>query len=125
MHYWFQKSWSLKRAKLPSLEYRRVRGDLIEVYKICHAIYDPTTTNTLLDFVSSNSRTRDHGYKITKPRYNTKQFQYFFTNRIINIWNNLPPEAANASSVNSFKNNLDKIFQEYMYSTNLCLYYMT
>ena len=31
----------LRILKLPSLEYRRVRDDLIEVYKICHKILDP------------------------------------------------------------------------------------
>jgi len=31
-----------------------------------------------------------------------------FTKRIINIWNSLPVHVVNSSSVNSFKNNLDK-----------------
>ena len=36
--------------KLPSLEYRRVGGDMIELYKICQRIYDPATTHTLVNF---------------------------------------------------------------------------
>ena len=31
----------LKRLKLPTLAYRRARGDMIEVYKIVNGIYDP------------------------------------------------------------------------------------
>ena len=31
----------LRKLKLPTLSYRRLRGDLIEVYKIVHDIYDP------------------------------------------------------------------------------------
>ena len=31
----------LQRRKLPTLKYRRLRGDMIEVFKITHNIYDP------------------------------------------------------------------------------------
>ena len=34
----------LKVLKLPSLEYRRMRGDLIETYKIVRGMYDVSTT---------------------------------------------------------------------------------
>ena len=37
----------LKKLKLPTLAYRRARGDMIEVYKIVTDIYDPKTTNNL------------------------------------------------------------------------------
>jgi len=30
----------LKKLNLPTLKYRRHRGDMIEVYKILHGIYD-------------------------------------------------------------------------------------
>ena len=40
----------LKILKIPSLEFRRFRGDLIEMYKICHKLYDPITTNELFEF---------------------------------------------------------------------------
>ena len=52
----------LKALKLPSLEYRRFRGDLIEMFKICRKRYDPVTTNNLFDFVSENNITRNHGF---------------------------------------------------------------
>ena len=35
----------LKKLKLPTLAYRRARGDMIEVYKIVTDIYDPKSTN--------------------------------------------------------------------------------
>ena len=111
----------LKKLKLPSLEFRRIRGDLIEVYKICQHIYDPITTSQLLTFAHSN--TRSHDYKLNKPRCNTKQFQYFFSNRVVNLWNNLPADVVSAPTTNSFKNKIDKLFKDHMYSTNLNLYY--
>lgn len=39
--------------KLPSLSFRRLRGDLIEVYKIVHNIYDPITTKKTTNSNSS------------------------------------------------------------------------
>ena len=111
----------LKSLRLPSLEYRRLRGDLIEVYKICHKIYDPVTTKPLLTFAHPKHNTRAHNFKLEKTNFNTKQFQYFFSNRIINVWNNLPHEAVNAKTTNSFKNNIDKIFRNHMFTTNFDL----
>ena len=107
----------MKSLQLPSLEFRRLRGDLIETYKICHNLYDPVTTNTLLKFNVSN--TRSHNFKLLKPRVNSTQFLQFFTNRVINVWNNLPQDTVNAGSVNIFKNCVDKFFKELMYSTNI------
>ena len=66
----------LKTLGLPSLEYRRLRGDLIEVYKITHANYDPVTTCSLLT-LNDDSVTRSNCFKLTKPRVNSKQFQHF------------------------------------------------
>jgi hypothetical protein len=108
----------LRSLKLPSLEYRRLRGDLIEVFKIAHQLYDPTTTSSLLTF-SADGLTRGHNFKITKMFNKSQQFHKFFTNRVITIWNNLPAGAVNAESLNTFKNKLDTHFQQYMYSTDL------
>ena len=113
----------LESLKLPSLEYRRVRENMIELYKICQRIYDPATTHTLVNFVPQTSTTRSHPYKLSKVRVNTTQFQYFFTNRIINLWNSLPDEIVTAESVNSFKNGIDSHLKEYMFSTGFNLYY--
>ena len=84
---------------------------------MCHNLYDPITTETLIKFNKSN--TRSHEYKLLKPRVNSTQFSSFFTNRIINYWNNLPRETVNAGSVNSFKNSIDKQLWELVYSTKL------
>jgi len=44
--------------------------------------------------------------------------KYVCTQRIINIWNSLPVHVVNSSSVNSFKNNLDRLWsnQEVYYN---------
>ena len=39
----------LRKLKLPTLKYRRLRGDMIEVYKILHGTYDKRVTAELLN----------------------------------------------------------------------------
>ena len=39
----------LKKLKLPTMAYRRARGDMIEVFKIVAQIYDNKTTDNFLD----------------------------------------------------------------------------
>ena len=47
----------LKRLKLPTLKYRRHRGDMIEIYKLTSGIYDETTADFIKlrsDFTNRN-----------------------------------------------------------------------
>ena len=112
----------LKELKLPSLEYRRFRGDLIEMYKICNNVYDPKTVKSLFEFVEPDNRTRGHCFKVKKRRTNTKKFQHYFTNRIVNVWNGLPEQFVCAKSLNVFKNFIDAYFKDIMYNINLDIY---
>ena len=113
----------LTRIKLPSLEYRRFRGDLIETYKILHSLYDPLTTRSLLT-VDSQSKTRTNGLKLKKNRVNLKQYQMFYTNRIQTHWNKLPRDIVNAKSLNQFKNKIDTHFKAIMFTTNFSTEYL-
>ena len=70
----------LNKLGLPSLEFRRHRRDMIEVFKITNKIYDTQTTNTVFDF--SESITCNNGKNLTKHHVNFKPFQEFFTNRL-------------------------------------------
>ena len=117
----------LRLLNLPSLEYRRVRGDMLQVYKICQGLYDPTTTKNLInlttDINDDSCTTRNNSFKMTKIRPNYIQYKYFFTNRIINLWSSLPESIVSASTTNSFKNKLDLHLKDYKYTTNFNLYY--
>ena len=91
---------------LTTLEDRRTRGDLIEVFKMikCSSKIDYTQFFTLVQ----NSRTRGHEFKLVKSRSRTEIRKNFFSQRVINEWNALPAEVLEAESVNSFKNRYDK-----------------
>jgi len=58
--------------------------------------------------VNSSSQMRGHIYKLYKHRYSSTVCQYFFANRIVNVWNSLPP-TVNFASVASFKQSLKHI----------------
>ena len=75
----------LRILNLPSLEYRRLRGDLIEAYKITNNIYDPFTTHNLFCFVT-DKRTRSHPFKMHKTRFNTTKYQHFSGTPSQSIW---------------------------------------
>jgi len=50
--------------KLPTLKYRRHRGDMIETYKILHGLYDNAVAPSLM--MSQVSHSRDNMYKLPK-----------------------------------------------------------
>ena len=56
----------LKLLKLPTLAYRRLRGDIIEVYKIMHELYDNEPAPNLLKWedVTLRSGNRGHSFKL-------------------------------------------------------------
>ena len=89
-----------------TLEQRRLRGLLIETFKILRGFsgLDPAFV-----FELSVNRTRNHGYKVVTPRFNTVLYRDFPTVRVCNLWNSLPEAVVNAPPVDAFKGRLDKI----------------
>lgn len=102
----------LRELNLPSLKYRRKRGDMIEVFKYTHGLYDIQPSPLPRD---QNTITRGHLFKLEKSRSYKTLRQKFFTRRIVTTWNNLPDSVVEAPSVNSFKNRLDNHWKEQMF----------
>ncbi len=104
----------LEKLELPTLVYRRKRGDMIQTYKFMHNIWE--VEDELLT-PRADTGTRGHDYKLFKERYATNVRGHFYSNRVIDIWNSLPQDIVNAPSVNSFKNRLDSYWQtkEWLY----------
>ena len=101
----------LKHLGLTTLKYRRLRGDMIETYKILHEIYDPNVSLTL---VRDQAERRGNRYKLyVEGNFRTDIRKYGFKHRIIKHWNKLPNQVVEAKSVNAFKNQLDKHWQHH------------
>ena len=71
----------LKILKLPSLSYRRDRGDMIETFKYIENIYKTENPWFIRDHTKN---TRDHSKKLCKLRCNTELRKHCFSHRIIN-----------------------------------------
>ena len=100
--------------KLPSLYYRRARGDIIEVCKYIHGIYKVETSPLVLD--NNPASTRGHMYKLKKTRCNRSQTQKYFRHRVVNPWNGLPDEVFTAPTLNTLKNRLDARCKDFHYT---------
>ena len=96
----------LRNLNLPTLVYRRLRGDMIELYKMAYNIYDSDLPQ-LFDF-NNTSRTRGHSKKLKV--YFAKKYvrSNFFTRRVVGHWNSLPDHVISAPTLNSFKTRLDE-----------------
>ena len=94
----------LERLNLPSLELRRLRADLVMCYKLVFGCVECK----LSDFFTLNSSavTRGHMYKLYKHYNRNSVRRSFFTERIVNVWNFLPVDTVNFTSLSSFRRTL-------------------
>ena len=97
---------------LPTLAYRRLRGDMIECYKILTGKYDLAVSSDLFQR-SLGDRTRGHLYKLEKQRVRLDKRKYSFFVRVINPWNSLPAKVVEAPSVQAFEGRLDKFWADH------------
>ena len=65
----------LEKANIPSMRYRRERGDMVEVYKYVHGHYNKPAPFSL----ENRDRTRGHSLKIKKSRVYINLRKNFFT----------------------------------------------
>ena len=96
----------LKECGLTTLETRRLRGDQIEVFKILNG-YENIDSNIFFE-IKESKITRGHNYTLVKKQSRLDVRKFSFSQRTINIWNNLSTDCVHASSVNMFKNKIDK-----------------
>ena len=101
----------LKKLELPTLVYRRKRGDMIELWKHFHT-YDQTTISHHFRLQTRPSRKHEYQLQWNKPKDGIRGLQtnsFYF--RTIYSWNKLPEEVVNSKDINSFKNELDKAWR--------------
>lgn len=113
----------LLRLNLTNLETRRLRGDFIQMYKLINNVESINlkrgvnyNLNNKGEFRKYNLRS--HNKCLTREQVKNCPSRYnFFTNRIVNHWNQLPQELIEAKNLNSFKAKLDEWLLEHVEAT--------
>jgi len=77
----------LKRLYITTLETRRLRGNLIRVFKIFKS-FDNIQHSDF--FTMASTELIGHELKVYKPQVHLDIRKYFFSVRIVNAWNSLP-----------------------------------
>ena len=95
----------LLRLNLHTLKYRRLHGDMIEVFKIVHNVYNNRVAPSLSYY--NTSVTRGNKFKLQNQRFNHNFRKFFFSARTVNIWNSLPNYVVVVQSIDVFKVRLD------------------
>ena len=99
----------LKSLNMCSLKHRRLRGDMIELFKILKGTDELGFKNM---FKMSQNRTRGHRFKLQKQHVKSRQRQNFFSQRVINAWNKLPADVVESPTIGTFKNRFDSFYKE-------------
>ena len=98
----------LKRLGLTTLEERRTRGDLIEMYKIITGKENVNVDKFFRIIARRGDPELTHNKKIYKKGYKTAVRRNFFTQRNIENWNGRGKNVVEAKKTGTFKKRLDK-----------------
>ena len=100
----------IQDIKLIGLVRRRLRGQLIEVFKFLNE-FTTASARGLFDY-NHNDRTRNNWAKLIVKHFSTSVAQHFYPIQITSTCNAIPSEVVSSRTVNSFKNTLDKHWAE-------------
>jgi len=93
---------------ITSLQKRRTRGDLIQVFRIVKG-FDTVDFGAFFELDNGGGHAlRGHNWKLKVNRCRLQVRRCFFSQKIISTWNKLPASVVEASSVNSFKKRLEQ-----------------
>ena len=97
----------LEKLRLTTLLERRMRGDIIETFKILSG---------LANYGSQLFNISRSGYKLKYVSQKGKINEDFLPNRVVNYWNKISDHVKDAQSIESFKNRLE-IFKSRNFGT--------
>ena len=98
----------LKYLGLTILQTRRIRGDLLETFKIIPG-RDRLESEIFFELNRSN-RCRGHKLKLKKPNSRLNIRKFSFAHRIIDEWNKWSEEVIESRNLNQFKSGIDRYF---------------
>jgi len=103
LHYTTQHHTQIGKLQTPAQPYRQSCGSLhshpfpflpcpLSLFSLSHNL-------TLQEF----NKTTGHPYKLVKRLCSHDIYKHFYTNRVVDLWNNLPNDVISAKSLHSFK----------------------
>ena len=97
----------LIKLKVLPLNYWLEYLNLVFFFKCLHGHIDLTRSyNYYFSFVTNQTRQACSGLNLKINNNRTSTFRDFYFNRITNLWNNIPNDARQAKSIDSFKRKL-------------------
>jgi len=110
-------STRLTELQLPSLNYC-IDVNVVIWYTYLYQIFNNLVDINIGDlYTLSLSTTRCHEFKLYKHHSSCLPRRNFFSYRVLNSWNNLPPHIVESSSLNNFKAKLDAHWTD-----NMCIF---
>src|ERR1044071_9603643 len=108
----------LDMLKADTLELRRLKIHVTMYYKIINGYCD-IPQSTFFNF--RKSITRSNGQALYQAKLNHNAERYYFKNRAVTVWNDLPSNVVQAATVEQFKKLLNGInFSKFLF-LNRCL----
>jgi len=103
----------LAQLGLCTLEERRHRADLLEVFRMYKGL--SLTPFCRYFTLSPVNNTRGHSAKVLKNRCSLDLRRFFFSERVVDRWNSLLPQhVIDSASINVFKNGLSTMRRDLM-----------
>ena len=111
----------LNIMQLDTLELRRIRFDLIYIYKIFNNIVDIEFNKFFKNNIALQKyNLRGHRLKLQQPKFSGSIIrQNFFTERVIPIWNLLPEDIVKSSNIDILKTKLSKFDLQKIYTSKI------
>ena len=104
----------LEQMNIPTLKYRRTRGDMIMLHKM---VTGRLRIHSALECTEERRhRTRGHSRRLRKVLVQKRVRRNHLLVRAVNTWNSLPETVVRADTTNSFKTQLDKFFKNQMFA---------
>ena len=96
---------------------------MIETYKILQNLYDSAISPSLPTQTEYAEHLRGNDLKLLKTRSKQIQKMQAFPSRIVSLWNSLPNAVVKAPTLNTFKNRLDRFWDnlevKYVYQAEI------
>ena len=111
----------LNIMNLDTLEIRRVRFDLMFMYKILNNIVDVDQNDLFkINRAAKIYNLRSHNLQVQQDKYSGSNIrEHFFTERVIPTWNVLPIKIIESPNINTFKARLSNFNIKKIYASKL------